>query len=412
MRSILLTAMLLAIFMLCACGNGNADNVEENKEPESKEIDQTMVADINQFSFEIFQETDQSEPDKNIFISPMSISLALGMTYNGAEGTTEAAMREVLNYGERENIEINEFYKSLIDNLTALDTSVVMKIANSIWFRENYQLKQEFLELNQKYFDSRVEGINLDAEESIDIINNWVSEKTNGKITEIISYPVRPNIMMYLINAIYFKGTWTSEFDPERTRPMPFNVTAEKDTTVDMMYQKEEFRIFEGEDFHAVELPYGDKSFAMTAILPAEDKTPNDIISGMTSENWGNWNDSMHKEEIMLYLPKFKMRYSKTMNDILSSMGMGVAFGMDADFKGMEPEGELFISRVLHKTFVQVDEEGTEAAAVTAVEMMTKAAPERPKEIRFDRPFLFVIHEKITGAIIFMGKIMQPVWED
>ena len=321
-------------------------------------------------------------------------------------------MREVLNYGERENIEINEFYKSLIDNLTALDTSVVMKIANSIWFRENYQLKQEFLELNQKYFDSRVEGINLDVEESIDIINNWVSEKTNGKISEIISYPVRPNIMMYLINAIYFKGTWTSEFDPERTRPMPFNVTAKKDTTVDMMYQKEEFRIFESEDFHAVELPYGDKNFAMTAILPAEDKKPNDIINGMTSEKWSNWHDSMHTEEIILYLPKFKMRYSKTMDDMLISMGMGVAFDMDADFRGMEPEGELFISRVLHKTFVQVDEEGTEAAAVTAVEMMTKAAPVPPKEIRFDRPFVFVIHEKTTGAIIFMGKIMQPVWED
>ncbi|HEQ99321.1 MAG TPA: serpin family protein [candidate division Zixibacteria bacterium] len=268
------------------------------------------------------------------------------------------------------------------------------------------------MELNRKYFDSRVEGINLDAEESIDIINNWVSEKTNGKITEIISYPVHPNIMLYLINAIYFKGTWTYEFDPERTSPMPFHITAEKDTTVDMMYQKNEFTILENEDFRAVELPYGDENFAMTAILPAEDKTPNDIIKTLTSEKWGDWSDSFDTEEVRLYLPKFKMRYSKTMNDPLASMGMGVAFDMDAaDFSGMEPEGELFISRVLHKTFVQVDEEGTEAAAVTAVEMMTKAMPQS-KEIRFDRPFVFVIHEKTTGAIIFMGKIMQPVWED
>jgi serpin B len=401
----------LAVFFLSACGNGNADNPGEEEKSETDAIDEAMVIDINQFSFELFRQTDQTEPDKNIFISPMSISLALGMTFNGAEGETEAAMRRALKYGQLNKIEINEFYKTLIDDLNTLDTSVIMKIANSIWLRENYQIKPEFLELNRKYFDSRVEAINLDAQESIDMINNWVSEKTNGKITKIISYPVHPNVMMYLINAIYFKGTWTYEFDPERTSPMPFHVTAEKDTTVDMMYQKENFGIIENEDFQAVQLPYGDENFAMTAILPAEEKTPNDIINTLTSEKWNSWAEDFHTEEIRLYLPKFKMSYGKTMNEPLSSMGMGVAFEKDANFKGMEPEGELFISRVLHKTFVQVDEEGTEAAAVTAVEMMTKAMPQS-KEIRFNRPFVFVIHEKTTGAIIFMGKIMQPVWEN
>jgi serine protease inhibitor len=404
--------MALTIFLALSCGKGNADSTNSGEAIKSIKIDSNMVQAINSFSVESFKQTVKSAEDENVFISPLSISIALGMAWNGAQGETEAAMRRVLGYGELSRETIDEAYRNLIEGLPKIDPDVILEIANSIWIRQGYQITKQFLDLNSEYFHARVEAVDLNSEKTIDIINNWVAQSTHDKIKTILTPPVHPNVMMYLINAVYFKGTWTSEFDKKNTEKAPFHITPEMDTTCEMMYQKEEFPVLVSDDFQAVDLPYGNEDYSMAVFLPVEGKTPDSLLTKINMENWNGWMNSFRKQEVKLYLPKFKLTYSKLMNDVLKTMGMQSAFTDSANFKSMEPSGELYISRVLHKTFVQVDEKGTEAAAVTGVEMMTKAMPQPPLEIRVDRPFIFVIHERTSGTILFMGKIIKPVWEE
>jgi serine protease inhibitor len=410
--TIIIFVVALTVFLALSCGKGNADSNSNTQAIESIKIDSTMVHAINNFSIESFKQTIKSDQDKNVFISPLSISIALGMAWNGAQGETETAMRRVLGYGELSRDTIDEAYRNLIEGLPKIDPDVLLEIANSIWIRQGYQITKQFLDLNSEYFHARVEAVDLNSEKTIETINNWVAQSTHDKIKTILTPPVHPNVMMYLINAVYFKGTWTYEFDKANTKKEPFHITLEKDTTCDMMYQKKEFPVLVSDDFQAVDLPYGNEDYSMAVFLPVEGKTPDSLLAKLDMHSWNNWMDGFRKQEIKLYLPKFKLTYNKLMNDVLKIMGMQTAFTDSADFRGMEPSGELYISRVLHKTFVQVDEKGTEAAAVTGVEMMTKAMPQPPLEIRVDRPFLFVIHEKTSGAILFMGRIMKPVWED
>lgn len=411
--TIIIFAMATTILLTLSCGRSNADSNNKSESIDSIKIDSNFVHAINNFSIESFKQIVNSAEDENVFISPLSISIALGMTWNGAQSTTEEAMRNVLGYGDLGKDTINESYRNLIDGLPKIDPGVILEIANSIWVRKGYKILRSFLDVNAKYFHARVEALDFNSEKSITIINDWVAKSTHDKIRTILTPPVHPNVMMYLINAVYFKGTWTSEFDKANTIKAPFHITAEKDTTCDMMYQKSRFPVLINKYFRAIDLPYGNGDFSMVVFLPAEDRTVNDLLSKLNSDRWSSIMNGFRKKEVMLYLPKFKLSYSTLMNNVLRTMGMDVALERGkANFKGMEPSGELYISRVLHKTFVQVDEKGTEAAAVTGVEMMTKAMPQRPLEIRVDRPFLFVIHEKTSGTILFMGKMVQPVWED
>ena len=256
-------------------------------------------------------------------------------------------------------------------------------------------------------------GLDFNKPEASDIINGWVNQKTNGKIEKIVDDVINPLTMMFLINAIYFKGTWTYEFDESQTQDDTFTLPDGSKKPCRMMTQESEFQYFENEAFQAIDLPYGDGDFRMTIFLPRREKNVDSLIAELNQENWNRWINSFSKQELTLQLPKFTLEYEIKLNDVLKALGMEIAFSpSQADFTKMYRKEEvglnLYISEVKHKTYVEVNEEGTEAAAVTSVEMTLKAAG---LLMRVDRPFIFAIRENHSGTILFIGKIVEPTLE-
>ncbi|MBN2030304.1 serpin family protein [bacterium] len=363
----------------------------------------------NDFGLTLFQEIVQAEPDTNIFISPLSVAMALGMTYNGSAGTTEEAMRNTLGFGNLTDQEINESYSSLIALLTELDPEVIFEIANSIWYRDTFPVEESFIDINKAYFDAEVSDLDFSSPSAPDVINNWVGQKTHGKIEEIINQ-IDPLVVMYLINAIYFNGTWQFEFDEEETQDDVFNRPDHSQVACRMMEQENDFDYFENADFQAVDLPYGNGQFSMTIFLPKSGQSVDDLIAELSWAKWITWMNQFRRTRGSLYLPKFTIEYKALLNDCLSDMGMGVAFDPEhADFTKINRNGDLYISKVLHKTYVEVDEEGTEASAVTAVEIsLTSIGGSEGFVMRVDRPFFFVIREDHSQTLLFMGKVTDP----
>lgn len=377
--------------------------------------EKSLVESDNKFGLKLFKEIVREEKDSNVFISPLSVSMALGMTYNGANGSTQEAMQKTLELSGLTIEEVNESYNSLIELLTGLDPKVQFQIANSIWYRENISVKEEFVNLCKKYFDALVKGLDFNEPNAAKIINTWVDENTNGKIKQIVDDPINPLIVMFLINAIYFKGTWTYEFEKDQTTDDWFTLPDGTRKPCKMMEQKNEFRYFENDAFQAVDLPYGDGDFSMTIFLPTYGTDVDSLIAEFDQENLNSWLSSFSSDSGVLYLPKFKLEYELKLNDVLKALGMEVAFVPgQADFTKMMHGvrvGELWIDRVKHKTFVEVNEEGTEAAAVTSVGMeLTSVDPSR-FWMRVDRPFVFMIRENLSQTILFIGKIVEPVLE-
>lgn len=344
-------------------------------------------------------------PGTNLMISPLSVSQALSMTYNGANGDTKTAMEEALRIAGYDRDELNELNKTLIAALVAHDEKVTISVANSIWYRKEYTVLPDFIARNQTWYDAEVRPIDFSSSDCKDVINSWVSDKTNKKITEIVDQ-INPESFMFLINAIYFKGAWTHEFNKKNTYQQSFYMEDGKDVQVDMMHQEMDLNMFVNEAFTSVELPYGKGNWRMFLFLPETGKTVADVEKLLTTENWKSWLTQYDTiPEVQFSLPKFTFSYEESLKDALSAMGMEVAFTDKADFTGILPEGGLLITDVKHKTFIEVNEEGTEAAAVTSVEIgMTSIG----NFITFNRPFLFAIAEKSTGTILFIGRMMKP----
>ncbi len=385
--------------------------VPNNKEPvpiQVNEKSKKVITAGNRFGFELFREVLKTEDkDKNLMISPYSVEMALSMTYNGAGGDTKKAFENVLHTDELPLSDLNQSMADLTKALITVDPKVIFHVANSIWYRNTFSVEDDFLNINKKYYDAEVKPLDFNDPGSKNIINNWVDEKTNHKIPEIVDQ-IDPLSVMFLINAVYFKGIWKYRFEKENTRNMTFHVSADQTKQVPMMYQKGDFSFFYNDIFSAIELPYGQGNFSMIFLLPDPEKSLQDITDNLTPENWQLWTDSFNKvNELELTIPKFTFDYGKALNDPLKNLGLGIAFSGDADFSRINPDADLYISKVKHKTFVQVDEEGTEAAAVTSVEIqVTSAGPD--KIFILDRPFLFVIKEKYTGSILFIGRVSDP----
>ncbi|UCF64214.1 MAG: serpin family protein [bacterium] len=372
-----------------------------------------LVSSDNRFGIKIFKELSQSSPDSNVFISPLSISMALGMTLNGAAGETRLAMEKTLELYGLTQQEINQSYLSLITLLSQLDPKVAFKIANSIWYRDDLSFKQEFIDINKYYFNARVESLNFSDPGSILKINQWVFDQTHGKIKKMINQ-IDPNDIMFLINAIYFKGIWTYQFDPQLTQEDQFYHPAGHTITCQLMHQERNFFYLEDNDIQAVELPYGNGDFRMAIILPKKEVSLQNLISNITHEQLINWLGSFQTCQGVLEFPKFKFAYKKKLNDILGKLGMGVAFDpINANFSNLyEGLGNAFISLVMHKSFIQVDEEGTEAAAATSVTITLTSAGSDKFIMRVVRPFLFVLYDKPSQTVLFVGKITEPQWEN
>ena len=398
---------LLFALIISHCGERiSGPEISETRELTIAE--KHLVDSGNAFSLKLFRELNTDEIGENMFISPLSVSYALGMTLNGAAGTTYDAMAKTLELQGMSIEEINKSYQSLMKLLTTLDPKVIFEIANSIWYREGFHVEQEFIDVNKEYFDALVRALNFDDPKSVDIINNWASEKTHGLIEEVID-EIDGATIMFLINALYFKGTWLYEFDPDDTKPAPFYLADGSQTEVQMMSQLSEYHYYANEQFQAIDLPYGDEKFSMTLFLPRPGINIDGLLSQINNQSWSSWINGFPDEKLKvnLYMPRFTIEYEKKLKDVLTSLGMGIAFDPSADFTNINKLGGIWIDDVTHFTYVNVDEEGTEAAAVTVVEII-RSTSGGPPVMRIDRPFFFVIQENHNDTILFMGKVMNP----
>jgi serpin B len=334
------------------------------------------------------------------------------MTLNGANGQTYEDMKTTLELNGLSEQEINEAYKSLIDLLLNLDEKVIFELANSIWPREGYPVLPSFMEVNQKYFYSEAKPLDFTRPDAKDIINNWISEKTHGKIENMLDY-IPQDAIMYLINAIYFKGTWTYQFDEELTEIQNFYPTLQNPQACQMMKISGNWLYYNDDEIQIADLPYGDSLYSMTVFLPKSSQSIDNFISRLSAETWENYFQDLDYMKGTIMMPKLKLDYKQLLNDMLIEMGMGIAFGGSADFSRINGFGNLFISRVIHQSFLQIDEEGTEAAAATIVEIKEYSSLEPTSfTMQVNRPYLIVIRERVNNTILFIGKISKLVWED
>ncbi|HYX05368.1 MAG TPA: serpin family protein [Bacteroidales bacterium] len=373
---------------------------------------QQMVSNDNEFSLELFRKINENESDNNVFISPLSVSMALGMTWNGAEGTTREALSGLLGFGDLDYEDVNLYYNKLISQLPEVDSRVKLSIANSIWCRQGFEVEKHFTDLSREYFLAQITNLDFNDPSSVGKINNWVADHTHNRIDKIINQ-IDADAVMFLINAIYFKGTWKYSFDASNTANHTFYLSGGKTSSVPTMDQEAEFPLFTGEQYRALSLPYGAGNFVMTVVLPDEGIDINSLIARLNQQEWRKIIAVADKTagKVHVQLPKFKFSWEKTLNEVLKSMGAGIAFDpVMASFTGINTEGNLYISRVKHKSFIEVNEEGTEAAAVTSVQVNLTSAGSSPQFI-VNRPFVFIIMEKSSGAVLFAGKVLNPVEE-
>ena len=402
--------LLLSLSFVC-CSNDNED-IKTNNDPQEKltqeEVKAVMdkrIPQDNAFAFDLFKKINENESG-NVFISPISVSIALGMTLNGADGETKQQMEQVLHLNGLSSLEINEYYRYMLTSLPNLDPKTTLNFANSIWYRMNFPIHPDFKQTNINYFNAEVNEVDFTKPETLNTINNWCSDKTNGLVKNPLDR-IPPDAIMYLINAIYFKGIWEKEFDKKYTFPSYFTKEDGTRMPVNMMHQTDDFEYAEDEYAQYLNLPYGNNSYNMTLILPANGVLTDEVIGRLSPETFAEKRNLLKKEEIDVFIPRFKLKNSYELGEILAGLGMPDAFDGRADFSKMQENNAkgLFISRVIHSTFVEVTEEGTEAAGVTIIEMKeTSMLPER-KVFRADKPFIFLIREKTTGLILFMGKI-------
>lgn len=420
MRKLCVIILIALVSLLCQSCTRTTEPISSSSPPdptpgEMTVAEKSLLESTNRFGLKLFGKiADQHEPEDNIFISPLSVSFALGMCYNGGANETRDAIASTLELSGLTVEEVNQSYRNVINLLTQLDPAVVFNIANSIWYRMGFPVSPDFIDLNHTYFDAETRELDFNQPWAADTINHWVDVHTEGKITEIIKSPISSAMVMFLINALYFNGSWTLPFDTAATNDFPFYRADGSTVMRPLMWTDTVLMYFENDLFQAVDLPYGDEKFSMAVLLPKESYTADDIIAQLNDQTWPLWVGSFAEAETELYLPRFKFAYEITLNEMLMAMGMEIAFDpFGADFSNMVTDmsllpGNLFVSFVRHKTFVQVDEKGTEAAAVTAVGMgVTSMEP----MMVVNHPFLFVIHEHETGAILFMGKVADPVWE-
>lgn len=405
---------MMVSLLLASCGTTSTsnDSLEISSEVEFGEEDYlNIVSSNNELGFQLLAEAKRDEQG-NIFISPTSLFMALAMVFNGADGPTKEEIAKVINANGLNPEDINKANASLMNILSENTEQIQLNIANSIWLNDSYHFQEEFSSTSEDYFNAEIKEINIEDAQSPKMINDWVKQATNGKIGEIVEEELNPEFVTMLINAIYFYGGWTYPFEASKTKKYDFTLEDGSTKDVPLMELHEHLFYMENNLFQAVSLPYGqDESMSMEVFLPREDVSLKEFEEMLTFENWQEWRGNFAETEGTILLPKFKLEYEVELKETLESLGMPSAFNENANFSKMIQEAqEIAISSVKQKTFIDVNEEGTEAAAVTSVEMETAAMQPMydPFHMEVNRPFyLFIVDEK-TDVILFMGSIKNP----
>lgn len=403
----------IAIGMLSIFLNARSCDKTSLNPPKSEDLvfsneEQQLIERNNLFTLDLFKESlSNMRLGDNILLSPLSVNMAVSMTNNGAVGVTQRSISEALRTKDFSSQQLNAYYHKLLETLPKLDSKTTLEISNSIWYRQGFEILPTFSKINGDYFRATVEGLDFTNGKSLDRINSWVKAQTNGRISTIVD-EIPSDMMLYLINAIYFKGSWNEAFDVNKTHKSVFVKSDGTSLQTDFMNIESSFNTFRNSGFMGVELPYHDEKFSMKALMPTNDNSTMDLVNllkepqGLKALFSGG-----SKSKVNLFFPKFKFSYGETLNDELESLGMGIAFTNKADFTAINPSGSLLISEVKHKSFIEVNEEGTEAAAVTSVGVALTSMP-IVEEIRFDRPFVFLIQENKSGLILFVGLVNDP----
>jgi serpin B len=414
--------VLVLVVVITAAADCRAVDKATASEKTNKKL---IVTGNNKFALELYAKLRSEEG--NLFFSPYSISTALAMAHAGARGQTEAQMAGVLHFPiiTKQGTELSSmliqdrqkfasvFGKIIKDlNNRGKKGGYELRVANALWGQEGYEFLEEFLELIKTNYGGRLNEVDFvrAAETARKTINAWVEKKTNDKIKDLISKGVLNSMTrLVLTNAIYFKGNWARQFKEDRTKDAPFTLANGRKVDVAMMNQTAEFNYMETESFQALELPYVDDELSMIILLPKEFDGLDEFEKTLTTENLSEWLDELRDREVIVSIPKFKMTNQFALASVLKSMGMTDAFSANADFSGMNGRRDLFISAVIHKAYVDVNEEGTEAAAATAVTMkLTSVGPTRIPVFCADHPFLFIIRDNHSGSILFIGRVMNP----
>ena len=381
------------------------------REGSQKQVDTRLTAATSRFSFKLYNQIRKEQgADKNAFVSPASVMLALAMTYNGADGTTREAMARALEINGMGLDDVNLAFAGLKSALAPNDPKIQLRIANSLWARNGIKLKPAFVERNKQHYAAEITTLDFSSPAAKDTINAWVNKNTEGKIQKIVDR-INPDDILFLINAIYFKGQWQIAFKKEDTKPDVFRLAGGERKELPMMSQSGRYLYYKGEGFQAVALPYGKGAVSMYVFLPDEQSSLDQFEQGLTSENWDVWMNSFRGTPGELKLPRFKVEWESRLNDVLKAIGMAEAFDpARANFSQMaEVSGNrIFISDVRHKSWCEVNEEGTVAAAVTSVTATLTSAPPQPFSMKVDRPFFFAIRDNQSGVLLFMGSVQDP----
>ncbi|MDR2293235.1 MAG: serpin family protein [Prevotellaceae bacterium] len=406
--------IISACLLISACESNMTDETFIKSKPLKIELTSNevqMVADNNNFATDFFAALYENKKEENMVVSPFSLSVVLTMVWNGAENETKQEIQKTLGLGNYPAEEVNAYFKKMNDALLKTDPNTKLAIANSIWTHKGFPVKQLFYDVNKTWYNAEVREVDFSSSDAVTAINKWCADNTNNFIKKIID-KISPDEIMYLLNALYFNGIWSNKFDANKTQKQAFYKEDGTSAMVDMMFQNHTLGYYADEYLSLATLDYGNGAFSMIFILPNQDASFDAMVNQLTYS--GYFENSIQtalqcRFDVDLFVPKFKIEYKETFNDILQLMGMELAFSNSADFSGIS-DISLKISNVLQKAYIDVNEKGTEAATVTVVSIGVTAPEPQPQKITFraDRPFMFAIREHSTGAILFMGKVGNP----
>lgn len=399
--------LIMGIFSACEKEEDPKNLASEPTEIKLTSKSSQVIDASNQFGLNLFSEVAADESG-NMMLSPLSASAALTMLLNGTQNDTYDQIREMLGYAPDLDMEdINEVYQNLVVQLLAADERVDLSLANAIFHHDEFQAKAPFIASMQDAFDAEVQGLDFGNPDAVEVINQWASDNTNGKIPQVLQN-IDDHIVMFLMNALYFKGDWTSQFNKDDTEKRPFTLKNGEEVMVDAMYHDEMVSmVLYEEQYKAIEMPFGRKNFSMVVVVPWQNYDA--FLGDFTPELWngivGHFDESNSWSESPLLLPKFRFEYDKELNAYLKALGMVDAFSEDlADLSAIS-DSRLFVDFVKQNTFVEVNEQGAEAAAVTTVGVGITSVP---AIFMVDRPFIFAIRERTTNTLLFIGSVLNP----